>query len=105
VTATATSATTGTLTWTASSGATGYRIYWISGNSSVLLGSVSASATSVTITGMSASTSYSFEVVAYNATSTAASAVATLTTPAATPAPKSLTPQQLADLFYSMAAG
>ncbi len=80
VTAKATSTTTGTLSWTGSANATGYRIYYLNGSSSVLLGTVGASSTSVAISGMSPGTTYQFEVVAYNSTSSAASSWVTLTT-------------------------
>ncbi len=83
VTATATSTTTGTLSWTASSGATGYSIYYWNGSQAVLLGSVSGSTTSVNITGMSAGSTYYFYVVATNGTSRAASGWVSLTTPPA----------------------
>ena len=83
VTATATSTTTGALSWTASSGATGYSIYYWNGSQAVLLGSVSGSTTSVNITGMSAGSTYYFYVVATNGTSGAASGWVSLTTPPA----------------------
>jgi chitin-binding protein len=85
VTAAATSSTTGTLSWTDSTGATSYAIYYWNGRQSVYLGSVSGTTTSVTISGMAANTSYQFTVVAVNSTSSAASAWVTLTTPASSP--------------------
>ena len=81
VTATATSSTAGTLSWTASAGATQYAIYYWNGRQAVYLGSVSGSATSVTISGMSPGTTYQFAIVAENSTSSAASGWVTLTTP------------------------
>ena len=80
VTATATSSTTGKLSWTASPGATGYQIDYLSHGQAVSLGSVGSSATSVVISGMSAGTTYQFAIVAYNSTTQAASAWTALTT-------------------------
>ena len=80
VTATALSATTGKLSWTASPGATGYQIEYLSRGQAVSLGSVSSGTTSVTITGMAPGTTYEFSVVAYNRTSQTASQWTTLTT-------------------------
>jgi hypothetical protein len=86
VTATATSTTTGTISWTASAGATGYSIYYWNGFQPVLLGSVSGSTTSANITGMSPGSTYYFYVVATNSTSRAASGWVSLTTPLTSPA-------------------
>lgn len=83
VTATATSSTTGTLSWTGSSGATQYAIYYWNGRQAIYLGSVSSSTTSVTITGLPAGATTEFEVVAENSTSSAASGWVNLTTPSA----------------------
>jgi hypothetical protein len=83
VTAVATSSTTGTLSWSASAGATGYEIYWWNGRQAVLLANVAASTTSISIRGLAAGSTNDFAVVAYNATSSAASAWTALTTPAA----------------------
>jgi subtilase family serine protease len=83
VRATATSTTTGTLSWTGSAGATGYAIYYSTGGGAILLGTVSAGTTSVTITGMSPGSTYYFQVVAYNSTSSAAANWVAMTTPAA----------------------
>ena len=54
------------LSWTASSGATGYNVYEFEGGQGVLLGSVSSSTTSASVTGLTAGATYSFEVAAYN---------------------------------------
>ncbi len=86
VAATATSTTTGTISWTASAGATGYSIYYWNGFQAVLLGSVSGSSTSANITGMSPGSTYYFYVVATNGTSRAASGWVSLTTPLTIPA-------------------
>ncbi|HEV3416751.1 MAG TPA: fibronectin type III domain-containing protein [Pirellulales bacterium] len=83
VVASATSTTTGTVSWTASAGATGYAIYYWNGSRSVMLGTVSGSATSVSITGMNPGSTYYFYVAAYNSTSSAASGWVSLTSPAA----------------------
>ncbi len=81
VTATATSSTTGKLSWSASAGATGYEIYWWNGSQAVPIGSVGANTTSVNIQGMSPNSTNKFYVVAYNATSSAASGWVSLITP------------------------
>src|SRR5262249_37782538 len=73
VTASATSSTTGTLSWGASANATGYAIYYWNGFQSVLLGTVGSGTTSVTIQGLASGSTNYFSVVAYNSTSTAAS--------------------------------
>ena len=97
VTAVATSSTTGTLSWTASAGATGYEIVYWNGRQSVLLGTAGASTTSVTVSGMNPGSTYYFAVIAYNSTTNAASAWASLTEPTATAA-------RLADVFFSQEA-
>ncbi len=79
--ATATSTTTGTLSWGASAGATSYSIYYSTGGGAFLLGNVSGSTTSVSITGMTPGATYYFYVVARNATSAAASNWVALTLP------------------------
>ena len=78
---TATSATTGTLSWGASVGATGYAVYYWNGFRAVLLGTVGSDTTSVTIQGLLAGSTTDFAVVAYNNNSSAASNWAALTTP------------------------
>ena len=83
VTATATSSTTGKLSWGASTGATSYGIYYWNGFTSVLLGTVSGSVTSVNIQGLTAGSTTYFAVVAMNSTSSAASGWVPMTTPAA----------------------
>jgi subtilase family serine protease len=85
VTVSAASATSATLSWNLSANATGYRIYWLNGSRSVLLGSVGATTSSVTITNLKPGSTYQFSVVAYNGTSTAASPWVTLVMPNATP--------------------
>ena len=72
LTATATSSTTGKLTWSPSAGATGYAIYYWNGTQAVLLGTVSGSATSATIQGLTAGSTTYFQVVAYNGSTSAA---------------------------------
>jgi hypothetical protein len=81
VTATALSSTSAKLTWTAVSGASGFRIFQVNGSQSTLLGSVSSTTTSATITGLVAGSTDSFKVEAYNATTAADSAVVTVTLP------------------------
>jgi hypothetical protein len=84
VTATATSSTTAQVSWSASAGATGYEIYWWNGFEAVAIGSVSAGTTSVNIQGLSPNSTSHFYVVAFNSTSSAASAWASVVTPSAT---------------------
>ncbi len=81
VSATATSSTSGQLSWSASAGATGYMIYWWNGYEAVPIDMVGSGTTSVTIEGVSPNSTYNFAVVAYNATSSAASSWVSLTTP------------------------
>ncbi len=83
VAAKATSSTIGTVSWTASAGATSYSIYYWNGSQPVLLGSVSGGTTSVTISGLSPGTTYYFYVAASNRSSSAASGWVSLTTPLA----------------------
>ena len=83
VTATATSSTTGKLSWGASASATSYAIYYWNGFNAVFLGTVSGSTTSVNIQGLSAGSTTYFAVVALNSTSSAASGWVPLTTAAA----------------------
>ncbi|MFO0939742.1 MAG: fibronectin type III domain-containing protein [Pirellulales bacterium] len=68
VTATAVSTSAINLSWTTSSSALGYRIYYWNGLRAVLLGTVSSITSSVKVTGLSAATKYQFVVQAYNAT-------------------------------------
>ena len=103
VKATATSSIRGTLSWSASAGATGYEIYWWNGSQAVLIGSVGANMTSVSISGLSPNSTNAFAVVAYNATSSAASAWASLLTPSATASNSAASSTQMADyaFYYS----
>jgi Fibronectin type III domain len=77
----ATSTTTGSLSWGASGGASGYAIYYWNGFRAVLLGTVDSATTSVTFQGLVAGSTTYFAVVAYNNTSSAASNWIGLTTP------------------------
>ena len=77
----ATSTTTGTLSWSASAGATGYTVYYWNGFQAIALGNVSGSTTSVSISGLTPGTTTYFALMAYNSTSTAASSWVALTTP------------------------
>ena len=83
VTAAATSSTTATLSWTASAGATGYEIVYWNGRQAVLLGTTSASTTSVNISGMRPGTTYNFAVIAFNNSTSVASAWVSLVNPTA----------------------
>ena len=54
----------------ARAGETGYQLYNLENNQSVLVGTYAAGTTSATLGGLSASTSYSFQLVAYNSAGT-----------------------------------
>src|SRR5262249_29376916 len=54
------------LSWSTSSGATGYNIYELESGQAVLIGSVGSNATSLAVTNLAAATTYSFEVAATN---------------------------------------
>jgi len=82
VTATALSSTSAQLTWSAVSGASGYRVLQVSGTTKTVIGTVSATATSATVTGLTAGSTNSFQIEAYNSTQSADSAIATVTLPA-----------------------
>ena len=77
----AASSTSALLSWNASSGAQGYRIYQVNGTQTTLIGTVSSTTTSAQITGLTAGSTNSFKVEAYNATSVADSQVVTVTLP------------------------
>lgn len=81
LTANAASSTVAQLSWTAASGAQGYRVYEVVGGQPTLLGTVSSSTTSVQVSGLTPGVSVSFEVEAYNSTSVADSNIATVTMP------------------------
>ncbi len=80
--ATATSTTTGKLSWSPSVGALGYRIYYWNGVSLILLNAVGSATTTISIAGLRPGATTSFAVAAYNSTSSAASNLVGLTTPA-----------------------
>ena len=81
-TATGTSTTQVSLTWSASTGADGYRLYQVSGSTSTLIATYAAATTSTTVGGLTAGTSYTFRLDAYNTAGTA-SATTQVTTLAA----------------------
>ncbi len=90
-TARAISTTQISLSWSVSSGATGYDVYELENGQAVLVGSLGSGGSSFTLGSLSAGTTYSFEVAAFNSTgSTATSwlqattlpAIATVTAPA-----------------------
>ena len=54
------------LSWSASSGASGYNVYELESGQAVLVGSLGSSATSFAVGSLSAGTTYSFEVTAFN---------------------------------------
>jgi hypothetical protein len=81
VTVTALSSTSAQLTWSAVSGASGYRILQISGTTKTVIGTLASTVTSANVTGLTAGSTDSFEVEAYNSTTTADSATVTVTLP------------------------
>ena len=92
--ASALSTTEISLSWSSSSGETGYHLYENENGSAVLVGTYTAGTTSATISGLTAATTYSFELVAYNSSATASTAWVQATTPTATTtvsAPQNLT--------------
>ncbi len=66
VSAAANSSTSVTVSWLASTGATGYDLYELENGQTVLVGTYPTGTTSASISGLSASTTYSFQVAAYN---------------------------------------
>jgi subtilase family serine protease len=98
LTATATSNTTGRLSWTASPGATGYDIYYMKGGQTASLGSVGGGTTAVSISGMAPGTTYEFLVLAYNSTSQASSKWTMLTTSGTASTSRAAAVDALADL-------
>lgn len=81
VSATALSSTSLRVTWTGSTGATGYRIYQVTGSTKTVLTSVAANVTTATISNRTAGESVSLLVEAYNSTAIADSASVSVTLP------------------------
>jgi len=79
---TALSPTDAQLSWSGVNGATGYRIYQVSGTQATLLATVAAATTSVKITGLTPGSTASFRVQAFQGTAVADSAVVSVTMPA-----------------------
>lgn len=97
VTLVALSPTTAQLSWSSVTGAQGYRVFYVHGSQTTLLGSVGATTTSTQISGITPGSTVSFKVEAYNATSVADSAIVTVTMPSGS----SLTAPVLSDLLLS----
>ena len=76
----ATSASQVSLTWSASTGADGYRLYQVSGSTATLLATYGSATASATVGGLAAGTAYTFRLDAYNTAGTASATtqVATL---------------------------
>jgi hypothetical protein len=81
VAATATSSTQATVSWTAASGASGYRVYLVNGTQTTLVATVGASATSATVTGLAPGATESFKVEAFSGTMVADSNTVSVTMP------------------------
>src|SRR5439155_25247142 len=85
---TALTSTSAKLSWSGVSGASGYRIFEVTGTQKTSLGTVSSSTRAVNITGLAAGSTDSFLVEAYNSTSVADSAVVTVALPGSLAAPQ-----------------
>jgi subtilase family serine protease len=70
------------VSWSASSGATGYAVLWSDGTKTTQVASVNARTTSLKFTGLKAGSTSSFAVKAFNATSSATSPWVSVTLPA-----------------------
>lgn len=81
--ATASSSTVAAVSWTAVSGATGYRVYEWNGAQGVQVANVGSGTTSVSVSGQTAGVTEYFYVTAYNSTSSASSSWVSVTMPAA----------------------
>jgi fibronectin type III domain protein len=79
--ATAASPTSATISWTAVTGATGYRVLVIQNGQTTVVGNIGASATTATVTNLTAGSTVSLKVEAYNSTQTADSAAVSVTLP------------------------
>ena len=79
-TGTATSTTQIGVSWSASGGASGYRLYEMESGQPVLINTYSPSTTSATVSGLTPATTYQFNLVAFNANATAATAWVSATT-------------------------
>ncbi|MFM7107704.1 MAG: fibronectin type III domain-containing protein [Planctomycetaceae bacterium] len=73
------------VSWTASAGATGYKVLVSSGSTTSTVASVGASTTSVRVMNLSRGATYAFAVTAYNASSSATSGYVSVTMPASVP--------------------
>lgn len=71
------------LSWSASTGATGYAIYYSNGGSPQELGTVNSRTTSVTVTGLTPGSTDEFYVEAYNSTTTASTGWVSVVMPGA----------------------
>jgi hypothetical protein len=90
VSASAVSSTSARITWTGSTGATGYRIMEFIGGTYTSLGAVAATASSATVTNLTAGSTVTFKVEAYSGTTIADSAAVSVTL-LAPPAPPQTT--------------
>jgi hypothetical protein len=79
--ATAASSTSATISWTAVTGATGYRVLLIQSGQTTVVGNVGSGATSATVTNLTAGSTASFKIEAYNSAQTADSAAVSVTLP------------------------
>ena len=84
VAATALSSTSAQVTWNASSGAQGYRVYVLQGSNWVVAGTVGSSVTSVTVNGLTAGSTVSFKIEAFSGSTVADSQTVSVTLPSST---------------------
>jgi subtilase family serine protease len=80
-TVSAASSTQANLSWSLSSGATGYQVYSNVSGQAMLVGTYSSTTTSATIGSLTPGATYTYEVVAYNATTSAATGWLSVTLP------------------------
>ena len=97
------------LTWTAASGAAGYRLYQSINGTATLIATIGGSATSYTVSNLTAGVTYAFNLVAFNGSATAASAWISVTTTPLVTAPTNFTGVALSNtqisLSWSAASG
>ncbi len=101
--------TTVQLQWTPATNATGYNLYQFVNNQPVLIGTYASTVTSAVVSNLSAGGSYAFNLVAFNSTSTAATAWIGVTTQNTLTAPANFASSSATNgsvtLSWSLASG